>query len=110
MAPGGEQVRVPALPCTDGVSEGIAPSTVTSWPRGGCGLGRGQCEDNALLQPPINKAVPFGGLLHLLGALQARAEGVSPSEQMTFSDGHGASNVTLFALFPMHRCKEEMLV
>lgn len=101
---------VPALPCTDGVSEGFAPLTATNWPRGGWGLERGQCEDKALLQSPLNEAVSFGGLLHLPGALQARAEGVSPSEQMTFSDGCSASKVALFALFPTRWRKEEMFV
>lgn len=105
-APWGERDRVPALAGTDGVPEGFAPSTPADRPRGGCGLRRGRRGDDALL----NKAGSFGGLLPLLGALQAGAEGVSPSAQMTFSGGHGASDVPLFALFPVLWCKEEMLV
>ena len=110
MAPRGDLAQGPALTGTDGASEGFAPSALTDWPRGGCGPGRGQCADDALLQSPLNKAVSFGGLLHLPGALQARAGGVPPSEEMTFSNSHGASNVTLFALFSMPWGKEEMLV
>lgn len=96
-APRGDRVRVPARTVLPMVC------SITVADCGGCGWGRVQREDNALFQSPLNNVVSFGGLLHLRGAPQARTEGVSPSGQMTLSDGHGAGDMALFALIGAKR-------
>lgn len=96
-APRSDRVRVPARTVLPMVC------SITVADCGGCGWGRVQREDDALFQSPLNNVVSFGGLLHLRGAPQARTEGVSPSGQMTLSDGHGAGDMALFALFGAKR-------